>query len=99
MSGSKRIQTLKCEWGVQETDFLGYWLTPTPTGLKPWTKQIDAILHMDVLKNMKRTRSCLGAVTYYRDMWPKCTHILTPLTELTGNGKFLGRGGLAPAGL
>jgi hypothetical protein len=44
---------------------------------------------MDAPKNVKQTRSFLGAITYYRDMWPKCSHILMPLTELTGKGAFV----------
>ena len=75
------VNPRKCEWAVQETNFLGYWLTPTR--LKPWRKMIDTILQLQRPCMVKDLRSFIGAVTYYRTMFPKRAHILAPLTALT----------------
>ena len=75
------VNPRKCEWAVQETNFLGYWLTLN--GLKPWRKKIDAILRLQRPRTIKDLRFFISSVTYDRTMFPKRAHILAPITALT----------------
>ena len=43
---------------------------------------------MDCSKNQTQVRSFIGAVNFYRSMWPRRAHFMKPLTELTGKGSF-----------
>ena len=75
------VNPAKCDWGVSETDYLGYWITPT--GFKPWRKKVDAILALEPPTNRSEIRSWLGCITFYRNCWPQRAHILAPITALT----------------
>ena len=80
------INPRKCKWAIQKTDLIGYWLIPD--GLKPLHKKIDETLCMDRPRNLKQMRVFLGVVNYYRDMWPKRAHIISPLSAENGKKTF-----------
>ena len=39
-------------------------------------------------KNLKQVRGFVGAVNYYRDMWPSRSHTMAPLANQTGKKTF-----------
>ena len=82
-----KCNPLKCDWAVQETDFLGFWITSK--GVKPWIKRIEPILAMSTPKIQTDVRAFIGAVNNYQSLWPRRAHVLAPLGQLIGKGKFI----------
>ena len=61
-------------------EYLGYKITRQ--GIQPVATKIQAIQNLKPPTTSKQLRSSIGIVNYYRDMWIKRSHILTPLTKL-----------------
>jgi CCR4-NOT transcriptional regulation complex NOT5 subunit len=76
-----RINIEKCAFATQEFEYLGYLVTTT--GIRPLPSKVEAILQLKAPKTLNQLRSFLGMVNYYRDMWKRRSHLLTPLTEVT----------------
>jgi hypothetical protein len=77
-----KVNTCKCFWGADETEYLGYILTRD--GIKPQPKKIEAILAIKPPTKVKELCRFLGMVQYYRDLWAKRSKMLAPLTNLVG---------------
>ncbi len=65
-----------------EIEYLGYILTRD--GIKPQSNKVQAILTIQLPKNVRELRHFLGMVQYYCDFWARRSKMLTPLTSLVG---------------
>jgi hypothetical protein len=76
-----KVNANKSHFAVSEIEYLGYWITRN--GIQPVPKKVEAIQRIAPLTTRKQVRSFIGLINYYRDMWPRRSEILAPLTCLT----------------
>jgi hypothetical protein len=77
-----KVNAARSLFCAHEIEYLSYILTRE--GIKPQSKNVQAILALNPLKNVKELRHFLGMVQYYRDMWARRSEMLAPLTDLVG---------------
>ena len=75
-----RVNADKSVFCAEEVDYLGY--TINRCGIQPQRKKIQAILNLAVPRTVRDVRRILGIIQYYRDLWPRRSHTLVPLTDL-----------------
>ncbi len=76
-----RANVRKCKFAADRVDYLGYEISRE--GIHPQPKKVEAIQNMQPPTTKRQLRRFLGMVNYYRDMWRRRSHILTPLTALS----------------
>ena len=78
-----KVNANKSFFGQFELEYLGYWITRK--GIQPTQKKIEAIQAIKPPKTRKELQRLIGMINYYRDMWPKRSETLAPLSSMTSN--------------
>ena len=78
-----KINASKSTLCCNELEYLGYLINRE--GVRPTLKKVEAIRRLSVPDTRKKLRSFIGMVNYYRDMWPKRSENLAPLSALTSS--------------
>ena len=76
-----KVNCEKSFFGRTETEYLGFWITRH--NVRPQAKKVEAIHNIQIPKTRKQLRRFIGMINYYRDMWPRRSDLLAPLTKLT----------------
>ena len=78
-----KVNVTKSHFCCDELEYLGYLINRE--GVRPTMKKVEAIKKIATPTTRKQLRSFIGMVNYYRDMWPKRSHLLAPLSALTSS--------------
>ena len=81
-----KINAEKSKFARDSLEYLGFLITRE--GIMPLPNKVQAIKDIAVSTNKKQHRSFIGVINYYRDMWKRRSHTLTPLTQMTSKQAF-----------
>ena len=70
-------------FGQTEIEYLGF--SVTHNGIKLINRKIETITNMKIPTSRREVQQFIGAVNYYRNMWPRRPHTLAPLTIIISN--------------
>lgn len=79
--GSLFANLAKCEFAVNEVEFLGFVISPGAVKMEP--SRIQAITDWPIPRSVKAVQSFLGFTGFYRRFIQNYAKITVPLTELT----------------
>ena len=79
-----KVNASKCSFGLKEIPYLGYIISID--GVKPDPKKIQGIMDLTKPQTAKEMKSLIGMIQFYRDMWQRRSHILSPLID-SASGK------------
>ena len=73
-----QVNVNKWIFGVKEITYLGYVILRE--GTKPEPKKVQGIMDLRQPSTTTEARALVGIVQYYRDITPRWSHVLDPLT-------------------
>ena len=79
------VNAPKSSFWLKDIPYLGYVITRE--GIKPDSKKVQGIMDLGQPSATTGARALIEMVQYYRDMWPRRSHILDPLTEAASGPK------------
>ena len=80
-----QVHLKKSAWVQDSVEYLGYIISRE--GIRPQDNKIQEMLDLSAPMNQKYLCGFIGMVNFYKNMWPKRSSILGPLTDMTGKGK------------
>ena len=75
-----KINARKWSFGLKEIAYLGCVITWG--GIKPDPKKVQGIMDLVRPTTMTESQALTSMFQYYRDIWTRWSHILSPMTEV-----------------